>query len=161
MAVSVWEALAVLLIAAGLWQGTNQLQTLSQQLDQGLARAKRVALEREAQGRSAAGLIDRALGVWRLTESSLNHFFIGYQRRIVCLRRCADLPNALYAVETRVRVRPEYRARLAEWLRAHAWQRQSTTEWQSLNPIVSKAVNQRYAPLQQDDSLQRLLHLAS
>ena len=74
MAVSVWEALAVLLIAVGLWQGTNQLrqqawqtqlQTLSQELEQGLSRAKRVVLERESQGRSAVGLVGNAQGARR------------------------------------------------------------------------------------------------
>ena len=90
-----------------------------------------------------------------------DHFFMGHQRRIVLVRRCADLPNALYAVQTRVQVRSEYRARLAEWLRVHAWRRQSTAEWLSLNPVVSKAASTWSAPLSQDDSLQRLLHSAS
>ena len=170
MAASMWEALAVLLIAVGLWQGTNQLhqqawktqlQSLSQELDQGVVRAKRVVIARQEQGRSAVGTATGKGEAQHSDAPVLSHFFTGYQRRIVCLRHCADLPHAMYAVELRVQVRPEYRARLAGWLRARAWIHQSATEWLSVTPVVNKVVSRRYAPLTQDDSLQHLLRLAS
>ena len=169
MATSIWEVMAVILVAACLWLGMSQfrqqgrqvqLRWLSQQLQREFIVSQQIALQRQAEGVPVAGVIEaRDLPV-ALHEHARRGFAIDLQRRIVCLRHCAQLRQARYAVDFVLRAHAADGSMVAAWLQAHGWQLRAQGVWLYRQPLsVAWAKTQKDGWRQYGRSLQRLLAL--